>query len=115
MIILSNAGWKSGLGDWILQRFTGIYIFLYSLFIIFHVVSHQFEYGTWGLLFQSFYFKLITILFVFSIALHASIGMGIILTDYIKQTYVRISLDFIINIILLSYVFCIMQILWSLK
>lgn len=116
MIVLTNSGWKSGLREWVLQRFTGIYIGLYFLFIIFYFFSNGgFIYINFFNLFSSFYFKLFSILFVFSIILHASIGLGIIITDYIKNTFFRVFLDFFVNIILLFYIFFIMQILWGFK
>lgn len=114
MIILSNSGSKSGLNDWILQRLTGLYIAIYLVFICYYLsYNDNFNYISWIDLFSSFFFKIFTILFIFCLSLHLSIGLNIILTDYIKQVYVRLILDFMINIILLSYIFCIMQILWG--
>lgn len=116
MITLSNIGWKSGLREWILQRFTGIYIAIYFLFISFYLLANGgITYINWHTLFSSFYFKIATLTFVFNIVLHLSIGMSIILTDYVKNTILRVVMDFVINLILLSYIFSIMQILWSLK
>ena len=116
MIILSNSGYGSGLKEWVVQRFTGLYISFYFIFMIVCLFSFDnFNYNNCVELFSSFYFKIITILFVFSLSLHSSIGISVILTDYIKHVYFRIILDFIVNIILLSYIFCIMQILWSFK
>jgi succinate dehydrogenase / fumarate reductase membrane anchor subunit len=116
MITLINSGWKSGLQDWILQRFTAIYIFLYLLFFSCYLFSFdKIDYHIWSVLFNSFLLKISTLVFIFSLVLHASIGINIILTDYVKQSYLRIILDFSVNIILLSYIFCIMQILWSVK
>lgn len=116
MIILSNSGSSSGLKEWVLQRLTALYMSFYFIFISICFFSFDnFNYTNWIEIFSSFYFKIITILFVFSLSLHSSIGMSIVLTDYIKHTYLRIILDFFVNIILLSYIFCIMQILWSFK
>ena len=116
MFILSNIGWKSGLREWVLQRFTGVFIIFYFLFIVsFLFINGGFTYLNWLLLFSSFLFKIFTILFVFNLVLHSSIGMNIIVTDYIKNTMVRIIIDFLINISLLAYIFCIMQIIWGLK
>ncbi len=114
MITLSNSGMKSGLREWILQRFTGIYVGLYFVFLFFFLkFSGEINYFIFSNLFSCFYFKIISILFVFSLVLHSSIGIGVILTDYIKAAFLRIILDFFINLILLSYIFFIMQILWS--
>lgn len=116
MITLSTSGWKSGLREWIVQRFTGLYIGIYFIFIFYYLVfCSGFNYNGWNILFLSFSFKILTLLFVFSLILHSSIGMGIILTDYIKNAYVRVCLDFFINLILLSYIFSVMQILWGFK
>lgn len=116
MISLSSSGWKSGLREWILQRFTGIYIFLYFFFIVFFLsFNGGFNYPVWIGLFTSFYFKIFTVLFIFSIVLHSNIGLSIILTDYIKNTVLRLTIDFVINLILLAYVFFIMQTLWGFK
>ncbi len=116
MFTLSNTGWKSGVREWLLQRFSGMYVFLYFFFILCYLTFYGgFIYSNWILLFSSFFFKIITIIFGFNIALHASIGMSIVLTDYIKNSFLRVSLDFLINVILLAYIFCIMQILWGFK
>lgn len=116
MITLSNIGWKSGLREWILQRLTGIYIAAYFIFIFIYLyLNNGFNYQNLQILFDTFYFKITTLLFVFNTILHLSIGMSIIITDYIKNTILRIVIDFIINLISLSYIFCIMQILWGLK
>lgn len=116
MIILSNSGWKSGLREWVLQRFTGLYIGVFFLYIfIYFCFNNEFTYYSYVNLFSFFYFKILSILFVFSIVLHSSIGVGIIITDYIRPTFLRVFLDFIVNIVLLSYIFFIMQILWGFK
>jgi len=116
MITLTNSGWNSGLREWLLQRLTALYMSLYVLFMFFYLYFFSaFDYISCLNLFNSFYFKIISILFIFSLVLHASIGMSIVFTDYIKNTFLRIFLDFFINLILLSYLFCIMQILWGFK
>jgi succinate dehydrogenase / fumarate reductase, membrane anchor subunit len=113
MIVLSGSGSKSGLRDWILQRLTGVCIGLYVLFVGFYIYIGGFNYTNIITLLSLSYFKIISIIFIFSIVLHASIGIGIIITDYIKHNLLRIIIDFLINIILLSYVFFVMQIIWG--
>lgn len=116
MITLTNSGWNSGLKEWVLQRLTGMYISGYILFIFFYLYFlNCLDYNSWFNLFNAFYFKIVTILFIFSLVLHAGIGMSIILTDYIKNSFLRVFLDFVINLTLFSYIFCIMQILWGFK
>lgn len=116
MISLSNSGWKSGLREWILQRFTGVYIGFYFLFLFFYFYFKvEFTYLSFINLFSISYFKIFSILLIFSIALHSSIGVGIIITDYVKSTFFRVMIDFLVNIVLLSYIFFVMQILWGFK
>lgn len=116
MIILSSAGWKSGLREWVLQRLTAVYIAVYVVFIfLYFYFNGGFFYNTFLNLFSCSYFKIFSIVFVFSIVLHASIGLGIVITDYLKNSFLRVLLDFFVNIVLLSYVFFIMQILWGFK
>lgn len=117
MIILTTSGGKSGLREWVLQRLSAVYLSGYTIFLLANLFlfSNEVNYYSWFILFSSFYFKIATILFIFSLVLHSNIGMGIIIVDYVKQTYLRVVLDFIINLILLSYIFCIMQILWGFK
>lgn len=116
MITLTNSGWNSGLREWVLQRLTGLYISVYVLFLVGYLFFFKnFDYINWFGLFNSFYFKIFTILFVFSLVLHAGIGMSIVLTDYVKNSFLRVFLDFILNLTLFFYIFCIMQILWGFK
>ncbi len=116
MIILSNSGWKSGLREWVLQRFSGVCVGLYVVFVLFYFcLNGGFNYLNFFNLFSCFYFKVFSVLFVFSIALHSSIGLGIIITDYVKNVFFRVVFDFLINLSLLFYVFFVMQILWGFK
>lgn len=116
MIILTSSGWKSGLREWTLQRFTGVFVAFYFIFVaVYFCILGDVSYSHFTTLFSSFCFKLVTLVFMFSLVLHLNIGMGVILSDYVKVTIVRASLDFIVNLILLAYIFSIMQILWGFK
>lgn len=115
MIRINDSGWRSGLKDWVLHRFSGVFIAFYLVFIFFYLFVNGFSYDSWSYLFECFYFKIITVLFFFNLAMHSSIGIGIVLTDYIKNTVFRVFLEVLVNFLLLSYIFCIMQILWGSK
>lgn len=116
MIILTSSGWKSGLREWTLQRFTGVFVAFYFLFVVaYFFILGDISYSIFACLFSSFYFKLVTLVFMFSLVLHLNIGMGVILSDYVKVTLLRATCDFIVNLILLAYIFSIMQILWGFK
>ena len=66
MIILSNSGFKSGLREWILQRFSGVVVGSYFLFLLFFFkIGNDITYDSFLSLFSCFYFKLFSILFVY--------------------------------------------------
>ena len=114
MINISSSGWASGLKEWLLQRISGLFILFYFLYVTFYFFSlGEINYTNFLNLFSGFYFKIFTILFSFSLAIHSSIGINIVLTDYIKNNFLRFILESFVNLLLLFYIFCIMQILWG--
>ncbi|HFL8824302.1 MAG TPA: succinate dehydrogenase, hydrophobic membrane anchor protein [Candidatus Azoamicus sp. OHIO1] len=115
MIRINDSGWRSGLKDWVLHRVSGLFIVIYFVFLLIYLHVNGLNYDSWYFLFSCFYFKIATVLFSFNLAIHSSIGIGIVLTDYIKNTLLRLLLELSVNFLLLSYIFCIMQILWGSK
>lgn len=114
MINISNSGWYSGLKEWLLQRISGLFIIIYFIYIFLYFFTNDgFTYYNLLNLFSGFYFKIFTVLFSFSLAIHASIGMTIVLTDYVKNNFPRFIFEILVNILLLFYIFCVMQILWG--
>ncbi len=114
MINISNSGWASGLKDWLLQRVSGIVIFIYIFYVLFYFfINNGFTYLNFSNLFSGFYFKIFTILFSLNLAIHVSIGITIVLTDYVKNNFLRFFFETLVNLSLLFYVFCIMQVLWG--
>lgn len=114
MISISNSGWQSGVRDWLLQRLSGAFICIYFFFIISYLYFNGgLTYSNWNFLFSCFYFKIVTILFIFNLSMHSSIGMTVVLTDYVKNALICIMLEVFMNLVLLSYIFSIMQVLWG--
>lgn len=114
MINISNSGWSSGLRDWVLQRVSGVIILVYFSYLLFYIFfTDGLTYSNFLSLFSSFYFRIFTILFSFSLAIHSSIGITIVLTDYIKNNFLRFLFETFVNLLLLFYIFCVMQILWG--
>lgn len=89
-----------GLRDWLVQRLTAIIIGLYTLFIIGFIVFHpQLQFNEWQMLFSFTVMKIATLLVLFSIVLHAWIGMWTVFTDYIKCGYLRLFLQALVAIL----------------
>lgn len=89
-----------GLRDWLIQRVTAIILAAYSFFIIGFIILHpQLQYDEWQMLFSYTSVKIFSFLVVFSILLHAWIGMWTVFTDYIKSTAVRLLLQVAVAIL----------------
>lgn len=99
----------NGLKDWLIQRFSALYLFLYVLFVFgFLVLNQPFDYYKWQDLFDLAAMQIVTVLAIFLLVLHAWIGLWTVTTDYIKCTVVRLSLQGLIFIYLAG------QFVWSL-
>lgn len=94
----------SGLRDWLVQRVSAIIIALYTLFLVgFLIVNNNLSYATWETLFSNSWFKIATLLALLSLILHAWVGVWTIFTDYIKCTCLRLLLEVIVIVALVSY------------
>jgi succinate dehydrogenase / fumarate reductase membrane anchor subunit len=69
-------------------------------------------YGAWRDLFAQGWMRVATLLFVFSLAWHAWVGVRDILMDYIQPTAVRLSLQVLTLVLLAVYIGWTVQILW---
>jgi succinate dehydrogenase / fumarate reductase membrane anchor subunit len=99
----------NGLKDWLIQRFSAIYLVIYTLFIFSFLFSHpHLSFEIWKNLFSCVLFKLATVLTLFMLLLHSWVGLWTVCTDYLKCTALRLSVLFIILFFLLS------QFIWGL-
>lgn len=104
----------SGLRDWLLQRVTAVVLAVYTLFMLGYIVSHHhIDYTAWRHFFAYRDVKVFTLLALLSLAVHAWIGIWTVLTDYVKVTFIRVSLEIIVALGLLIYLFWGIDILWS--
>lgn len=102
-----------GLRDWLAQRITAIVMAAYILMLGFVLSSGKTAtYGAWRELFAQGWMRVATLLFVFSLAWHAWVGVRDILMDYIQPTAVRLSLQVLTLVLLAVYVGWTVQILW---
>jgi len=105
---------KAGLRDWLIQRVSAIIIGLYTLFIVIYLLANpSLAYAQWHHLFQGLPMRIITLLVVLTIVWHAWIGLWTVLTDYVKNTSVRVIVQGIIIILLAAYIISSIDVLWS--
>lgn len=102
-----------GVRDWFLQRVSASLIAAYVFFLLsFCLIHYPVNFVTWHVLFQMVWVRIFTILFLLSLFVHAWIGMWVIVTDYIKPFALRLIIQTLINLSLLSYFIWGVMMLW---
>ena len=110
---VTNFG-RSGLSDWLLQRFSAVVLALYSVFIVgYFLTTSDLSYAQWSEFFAQTWVRVFTFLSILSIAAHAWIGLWTISTDYIKPTGIRFVFQAVCNLALFTYVVWGVQVLWG--
>ncbi len=106
----AHYGWQ----DWLAQRVTAVIMVLFSIvFIGFFVVHGSVNYGQWKTLFSSQLFRVLALLFLFSVFYHAWIGIRDVLMDYIKPTGIRLTAQVAVLLFLISCAIWSVAILWG--
>ena len=89
MVTAATSFSRSGLSDWIIQRFTAILLAAYTVFIVgFLVLNPNMDYATWQGLFSQLWVRIFSFATLLSIVAHGWIGLWIVLTDYITARMV---------------------------
>ncbi|MEC5342118.1 succinate dehydrogenase membrane anchor subunit [Brenneria populi] len=114
MVSNASALGRNGVQDWLLLRASAIVIVLYVIYLIGFVVSaDSITYEVWRAFFSMALTKVFTLLTLFSILVHAWIGMWQVLTDYIKPLALRLTLQLAIVVALLVYVIYGTVVVWG--
>ncbi|MCL2897419.1 succinate dehydrogenase membrane anchor subunit [Brenneria tiliae] len=105
MVSNASALGRNGVQDWLLIRASAIVIVLYVIYLLgFIIAVGEMTYPVWRDFFAMALTKVFTLLTLFSILVHAWIGMWQVLTDYIKPLALRLTLQLAIVVALLVYV-----------
>jgi succinate dehydrogenase / fumarate reductase membrane anchor subunit len=105
-----------GLKDWLAQRVTAAVMALYTLFAVGFLQTHpELDFAAWHGLFHSEFVRLASLLFLFSLFLHAWIGMRDIFMDYVHPTLIRLVLHVLVILALVAYAAWAAQILWGVQ
>ncbi|KXS38361.1 MAG: succinate dehydrogenase membrane anchor subunit [Halomonadaceae bacterium T82-2] len=110
---ITNFG-RSGLSDWLIQRVSAVVLALYAVFMVGYLLFHpDLDYATWNGLFAQTWMRIFSLLAFVSLAAHAWIGLWTVVTDYIKPTGIRFTVQ--IAIILAIFIFLVwgVQVLWG--
>ncbi len=103
-----------GLRDWIIQRVSALLMAVYFVGIIVFFVAHpDVTYTDWYNLFSSMSVKIITLLLIVSLLWHAWIGIWTVITDYIKCSILRLTINSIVLLVLVAFFLAGLFILWG--
>jgi succinate dehydrogenase / fumarate reductase membrane anchor subunit len=104
----------NGLKDWLIQRISAVYLLFYFGFVFFYLIANRpLDYYQWHDLFYTSFMRIISVIALLMILLHAWIGLWTVTTDYLKCTIVRVSTQVVIAIFLLSQFLWGLTILWG--
>jgi len=94
----------NGLRDWLVQRASAIILAVYFIFIVGYLFCHtDLSYTAWSELFNNVFFKIITIIALLSLMLHAWVGIWTVLTDYVKPIWLRGLIEVLVILALIGY------------
>ncbi|WP_208608034.1 succinate dehydrogenase, hydrophobic membrane anchor protein [Psychrobacter piechaudii] len=104
----------SGSRDWIMQRISAVVLAVYSVVMVgFFLFNGDLHYDQWRDFMMSMPMRLLSLLAVVALAVHAWVGMWTVFTDYIKSTGLRIVLQAAMIIAILVYLFWGVMIFWG--
>ena len=113
MVAIVTGLGKSGLQEWVIQRVTAVILSFYCVFIFYFFISNRnINYEILNMFFDNVGVKIFTLISILSLSAHAWVGLWTVLTDYVKFFYLRLPIQILINLLLISYVFIGIEILW---
>lgn len=112
---------RSGLSDWIIQRFSAVILGAYTLCLLGSFLVHpDMDYNQWHSIFESNVFRLFSLITLASLCGHAWIGMWTIGTDYLTAahlgkgaTTIRLLYQAICVLLIVVYLLWGIQIFWG--
>lgn len=116
---VTNLG-RSGLSDWLVQRFSAIILAAYTLYILgSFLFTPDMDYTQWHAIFESNVMRFFSLITVFALCAHAWIGMWTISTDYLtstqlgsRATFYRILFQAVCALVTVVYLLWGIKILW---
>lgn len=100
--------------EWLLQRFTAVIMACYSVAMVSVLLVQQpAGYAAWHALFDATWLKVATLVFLFSLFVHAWQGVRDIIVDYVYPHPVGRVLNVVVTIALIGYAGWSVEILWK--
>ncbi len=113
---------RSGVSDWLIQRFSAVILAAYFLCILGSLLlSPEMSYTQWRGMFDSTLMRVFSIVSLLALCAHAWIGIWTVTTDYLTSrhmgragTTIRILVQAICALLTVFYLLWGLQIFWSL-
>ena len=117
---VTNLG-RSGLSDWLIQRFSALVLALYTFVIVgFLLMNPELTFSQWSDLFSQLWMKVFSLLTLVSIAAHGWIGLWGVLTDYVtnrmmgpKATVIRMIVLTVYGLVTITFLVWGIETLWG--
>lgn len=104
----------NGLKDWLIQRVTAVYFAVYIIVLFgFFLMNPDLNFVQWHSLFSNSLFQVATAIGLLALSLHAWIGIWTVTTDYMKCTAIRLSVQMLVALWLLSQFIWGLMIVWG--
>ncbi|MEC7581326.1 MAG: succinate dehydrogenase, hydrophobic membrane anchor protein [Pseudomonadota bacterium] len=112
---------RSGLSDWIIQRFSAVILAAYTLFILAVLVSMpELNYESWREVFSKNSVRLFSVIALLALGGHTWVGMWTVGTDYLtdrqlggKGTFIRLIYQSFCVLLIAVYLLWGIQIFWG--
>lgn len=104
-----------GMRQWLAQRFSAIYLAVYTILFLLIVAVQQPEgYVGWQALFTPSWWRVLTMIFFISLFMHAWLGVRDVLKDYVFNATLRAYMQLLVDIALIGYLVWSAMVLWRL-
>ena len=105
----------NGLRDWLVQRFSALILAGYCLVLFgFFILHPHLDYMGLRQFFATTWMQVFTLIALFSLFVHAWVGIWTVITDYVKPVVLRLSVQVLVIAMLFIYFFWGIEILWKL-
>ena len=112
---------RSGLHDWIIQRFSAVILAAYTLCILGSLLTAgELDYDTWRSVFSAGWMRYFSVISILALCAHAWVGIWTVTTDYLTSrhmgpsgTAVRLIVQAACALVTVTYLLWGIQIFWG--
>lgn len=103
-----------GMRFWLMQRIAAVVMAVYFPFaMMYFLIAMPTDYASWVQFNQPLWWRVISVISIFSMCLHAWIGVRDVFRDYVPSQRVRDVLQALIEISLIAYIVWAIAIFWD--